>query len=320
MTHKDYHIRVCLTVPSLPKEFAWLQYSASNISATASLVQTGMSRPRHPPSKRSYDSNRKKHKSVTRYGCTLCPDFHYRCRFGSSCSVEKHFRDQHPELDNWQQYIMIWGKRFFNGDGTSHDVCWAELEKDAEGTEEDNDNDYTKEEAKSGQAEAQSHSRAPQEPSAPPENTGHVEARNTTARSTRSALPPRVTAPYARDLIQTFQARPQMRTQARSDRGREEPPPPPLLTINPQFLDEPQILQIGPIDQWILNGQYNGLEPLLQPLARRVLLPPADDMRSREQRQKDENLYIRWFDAVMEFEGKRLDFPRHRWPHPRRHI
>jgi len=276
-----------------------------------------MSRPRHPHLKQSYDSSRKKHKPVTRHGCTLCPDFHCRCKIGFSCSVEKHFRDQHPELDDWQQYIMIWGKRFCNGDGTSHDVCWAELEKDAEGIGEDNDDDRAEGEVKGNQTEAHPHSTSPQGSSAPAKNMRYAEPRNPTERSTRSAVPPRATAPYARDLTQTFQARPRVQRQARSDRRQKQPPPAPPLTINPQLLDEPQIRQIGSIDQWILNGQYHGLEPLLQPLARRVLLPPADDMRSREQRQKDENLYIRWFDAVMEFEARQLDLPRHQWPHPR---
>lgn len=148
-----------------------------------------MPRPRNPDSKTSLDPNRKKYIPVTRHGCSLCSDFHCRYKVGVNCSVENHFRDQHPEVIDWQQHIVTWGKRFFNGDGTSRDVPWTELEKDAEGIDDnDDDDDRAGDAVTDKQYEEKPRSTSARAFIAPEENMEHVRSRNPTEQSTGSAV------------------------------------------------------------------------------------------------------------------------------------
>ncbi|KAK5079754.1 hypothetical protein LTR70_008813 [Exophiala xenobiotica] len=271
-----------------------------------------MPRHRNPNSKTPYDPNRKKYQPVTRYGCGLCPDFHCRYKVGVNCSLGKHFRDQHPEVIDWQQHIVTWGKRFFNGDGTSHDASWTELEKHAVCIDDDDDDDRAEDEVMGKQDGEEHRSTTPQASTGPGKNVQHAQSRVPAEGSTRLAGPSRSIASFPQYPTLSFQAR----AQAQSLSYQPEAPSTPASspTINPALLTRPAPLQIGPIDQWILNGQYDRYAPFLQHLARKVLLPTANDMRSRDERQRDEDQYRKWLDAVMEFEARNLNFPQNEWP------
>lgn len=192
--------------------------------------------------------------------------------------MEDRFRDQHPEVIDWQQHIVTWGKRFCNGDGTSHDVPWTELEKYAEGIDDNDDDDQAGAAVTDKKYEGKPRPTSARASIAPEENVEHVRSRNPTERSTGSAVRSRVTASLIRNPAQV-----QARAQIVSIQSIAPAPPASPPTIKPELLTGPAPLRIGPIDQWIQNGQYNRSASFLQHLARKFLLPEANDMCSREE-------------------------------------
>lgn len=269
---------------------------------------------------------------MTRWGCDLCLNFSCKKKFGGSCSAEKHFRERHPNLPNWQEHITRWGKRFFHGDGTSHDVPQAELETDDEGDAEDEDQDMEDAEpetALNGDSETiNGHGTLLNAPiDDEPKKNSRSQTMTQPERSATSIpatqptsfpLPVQLPAPpkpTQRPLHTQTQTRPRPPVYAQVQPYPPEnyTPPTPSTTVNPERIDYPSIVSIGPMDRWVLNGRFG---PPMQQLARRVLLPPANDTRSVEERRRDEDQYLRYFAKIMMREARDIGFPREEWPHP----
>lgn len=74
---------------------------------------------------------------VLRWGCSLCPDLHFKIRkigksFPKDSSLQRHVGIKHPEVSDWTSLQYKWGRRVYFKGGGSMDVPWEDEEPDSD--------------------------------------------------------------------------------------------------------------------------------------------------------------------------------------------